>query len=167
MTDALILTLRLDDETTLRFENARRTHFPSERNAVPAHLTLFNKLPGEAVDDIRLRLHRIAGATAPIPARVVEVMALSRRGAAFRLEVPGLEAIRSQVSAGIDLSAQDRGRRKAHVTVQNRVDPDRAAATLEVLRAGFAPFDATAVGLDLWWYRGGPWEAAGAFPFSG
>lgn len=167
MADALILTLRLDPEATLRFQNARSAHFPSERDVVPAHLTLFNRLPGWAVDDLRLRLHRIAQATPPMPARVVGVMALSRRGAAYRLEVPGLEALRARVGAGYDLSAQDRGRRRPHVTVQNRVDPDRAAATVAALQAGFAPFDARAEGLDLWWYRRGPWEAAGAFPFRG
>ena len=167
MTDALILTLRLPREAALRFENERRMLFPAERNSVPAHLTLFNKLPGAEVDHLRLRLMHVARETRPLPFAVVEVMPLSRRGAAYRLEVPGLEALRGRIGAGFALAPQDRGRRKPHVTVQNRVDAERAAETLALLRARFQPFRGVAPGLDLWWYRGGPWAAAGAFDFAG
>ena len=167
MADPLILTLRLDDETTLRFENDRQVFFPRDRNVVPAHVTLFNRLPGEEVDQVRLRLARIVRETPPPPVHVAEVMALARRGAAYRLEVPGLEALRRRIGAGFELAPQDRGRRKPHVTVQNRVGPEEAERTLATLRARFAPFDGRGVGLDLWWYRGGPWQAAGAFAFTG
>ena len=43
---------------------------------------------------------------------------------------------------------------------------EAAKALHTELAAGFTPFDVRADGLLLWWYRGGPWEAAGAFPFS-
>jgi hypothetical protein len=52
------------------------------------------------------------------------------------------------------------------VTVQNKVPKEEARTCMEALRAGFAPWDGTAVGLELWRYRGGPWEEAGRFDFA-
>jgi hypothetical protein len=53
------------------------------------------------------------------------------------------------------------------VTVQNKVTSDAAKALHAALAAGFAPFDVGAEGLRLWWYRGGPWEAAGSLRLRG
>lgn len=44
------------------------------------------------------------------------------------------------------------------MTVQNKVDPDVAAALHAELSDGFTPRAATVVGLALWAYRGGPWD---------
>jgi hypothetical protein len=43
------------------------------------------------------------------------------------------------------------------VTVQNKVDPKVARATLDRLRANFRPEVSRAMGLELWRYDGGPW----------
>jgi hypothetical protein len=50
--------------------------------------------------------------------------------------------------------------------VQNNVEPQKARALLTELSSAFAPFQATGIGLDLWWYRGGPWEKVRRFHFS-
>jgi hypothetical protein len=50
--------------------------------------------------------------------------------------------------------------------VQNKVTPAEARALLSTLTASFAPFEALALGLDLWHYRGGPWELAARHPFT-
>jgi hypothetical protein len=42
---AYILTLKLDNHTQAFFEELRQRNFPSERNYLSAHLTLFHKLP--------------------------------------------------------------------------------------------------------------------------
>ena len=63
------------------------------------------------------------------------------------------------------LKPQDRQNYRPHVTVQNKVDPTAARALLDELGDGFEPFQVEAVGLELWWYRGGPWEKVHAFPF--
>jgi hypothetical protein len=52
------------------------------------------------------------------------------------------------------------------VTVQNNVDPKNARELLTALSEAFAPFQVQGIGLDLWWYRGGPWEKVRRFPFA-
>src|SRR5215217_6904909 len=54
--DPLVLTLALDAATAAWLEALRRAHFPPERNLVPAHVTLFHALPGEAIAAVRAAL---------------------------------------------------------------------------------------------------------------
>lgn len=162
----LIVTLEADAASQARFDAARARWFPPERNLVPAHVTLFHDLPGARAGEVAARLARVARETAPPPFRVRSVMALGR-GAALRLDLPAGDGLRAAIGAGFEVAAQDRGRLRAHVTVQNKVSREEAAATLEALRATFAPWDGHATALLLWWYRGGPWEAAGRFAFGG
>ncbi len=56
---------------------------------------------------------------------------------------------------------------KPHVTVQNKVSPERARALREQLLATFSPFEVEGVGLSLWRYLGGPWEPVGTYRFGG
>jgi hypothetical protein len=63
------------------------------------------------------------------------------------------------------LTPQDQQKLRPHVTVQNKVDPQAARALYEQLKADFVPFEATGTGLQLWAYRGGPWEAIQTFDF--
>ena len=163
--DPLIVTLEADATSQDRFEQARRRWFPAERNIVPAHVTLFHNLPGARVAEIADRLTRVAERTPPPPFRVREVMALGR-GAALRLDLPAGDALRAAIAEGFETVAQDRGRLRAHVTVQNKVPAEVAEATLATLRAQFDPWDGQFTALRLWWYRGGPWEAAGRYPFA-
>ena len=164
--DPLIVTLEADARSQARFDAARERWFPPERNVVPAHVTLFHQLPGERAGEVALRLGEVAGGAPPPRFRVASVMPLGR-GAAYRLDLPEGDALRGAIGAGFEIVAQDRGRLRAHVTVQNKVSREEAAETLEVLRAGFVPWEGEAAALRLWWYRGGPWEAAGRFPFAG
>lgn len=91
--------------------------------------------------------------------RVTGVQPLGR-GAAFRLESGELAAVHARLrelfAAG--LTPQDRQPFRPHVTVQNKVDPAVARATVESLRAAFVPAEVPATGLALWRYAGGPWE---------
>ena len=162
--DPLIVTLEADPASQDRFDDARERWFPPERNLVPAHVTLFHRLPGERADAVALRLSQVVQAMAPPPFRVTSVMALGR-GAAYRLDLPAGDGLRQTIGAGFEVVAQDRGRLRAHVTVQNKVSCEEATATLEVLRAGFAPWEGRGIALRLWRYRGGPWEPAGRFAF--
>ncbi len=166
MTDPLILTLALDDEARAFFERERRRLFPPERNMIPAHLSLFHKLPGEEIAGISDRLSEMAGRTAPLPLDVTGVMFFGR-GSAYRVE--GADEVRAELAEGWRhwLTPQDRQGFRGHVTVQNKVTGAEAKRTHAALQKGFAPFPATGIGLDLWHYRGGPWEAAGHFPFQG
>lgn len=162
----LILTLALDPATFARLDAERRSHFPPERNLIPAHLTLFHALPGEALAEVAARLEEVVAATPPLPLRLSGLRSLGR-GVAYEVEGPALLRLRAALAAGWAawLAPQDRQGWRPHVTVQNKVSPEAARATLESLRAGFAPWDARGEALLLWHYRGGPWEAAGEFAF--
>jgi hypothetical protein len=165
--DPLILTLALDEVSFGRFDALRRDHFPPALNRIPAHVTLFHHLPGEAEGEIQATLAELCAASAPSLLRVTELSPLGR-GVAFRLQAPAVGALRATLARRWQdwLGPQDRQPWRPHVTVQNKVTPDRARDTLAQLQAGFAPWEATAEGLLLWRYMGGPWEARGRFPFT-
>lgn len=162
MSAPLIVTLRCDPGSQARFQAARDRWFPPERNLVPAHLTLFHHLPGDRLPEVAGRLALVARDTPPLPFRVTGILPLGR-GAAYRLDLPGGDALRTRIARGFDRVDQDRGGLRAHVTVQNKVAREEAAATVAALRAEFVPWDGEGVALALWHYRGGPWEAAGRF----
>lgn len=161
----LILTLQFDEALTERFEAMRRSHFPAALNRIPAHLTLFHQLPG----DEEARIVEILASVARRPAFPVSVTGLMPlgRGVAYVVEAPPLLALRRDLATRFApwLVGQDRQRFRPHVTIQNKVTPAEARATLERLASDFAPFGGWAEGLQLWRYAGGPWRPAGAIPF--
>ena len=152
----LILTLALDPAAQARFDALRAAHFPPERNHLAAHVTLFHALPDASAvrEDVRAAAERPA-----FPVRVTGLRSLGR-GVAYVLQAPELTDLRRELAYGWDalLTPQDRQRHSPHVTVQNKVAPDRARALLAELSEGFAPYDVTGTGLALWRYLGGPWE---------
>lgn len=166
MADPIILTLQFDERTARLFEDARRAHFPPALNKIPAHLTLFHALPGD--DEARI-LAAVADAARrdPFPVAVDGLMPLGR-GVAYRIASETLAGVRRALAVAFaeDLTRQDRERFRPHVTIQNKVTPETARATLTALSDGFRPFTATAEGLQLWWYRGGPWAPLAAVPFA-
>ncbi|TNC62282.1 2'-5' RNA ligase family protein [Rubellimicrobium roseum] len=166
--EPLILTLALDGTTFARLDGERRALFPPHLNRIPAHVTLFHHLPGERPGEILAALRAAGAGQGPEPVRVTELMPLGR-GVAYRLEAPGVAALRAGLVRlwEADLTPQDRQPWRPHVTVQNKVTPEEARATLARLRARFAPWDAMAEGLRLWRYKGGPWEALAEIPFTG
>ena len=163
----LVLTLRLDEATQGRFDRERAAHFPPGRTAVGAHVTLFHALPGSSRPDVEEELagHR---ARSPFPVTVTEPFSLGR-GVAYGLDSEELRALHRTLQDrwGALLTPQDRQRLRAHVTVQNKVTPEQARATLAQLRAAHHPVEATALGLSLWRYDGGPWTPLAEFDFAG
>lgn len=162
----LILTLALDEAAQARFEALRRAHFPPARNRVPAHATLFHRLPGEQAEAVEATLAALCRDAAPCPVEV-EGLRFLGGGVAFVLRSPPLAALRDRLRAAWLpwLTPQDRQPWRPHVTVQNKAAPEAARRLHGELSRGFAPFVATATGLRLWRYLGGPWEAARGFPF--
>jgi 2'-5' RNA ligase superfamily len=164
----LILTATLAPPAQAWFEAARRAHYPSALNQVPAHVSLFHHLPGSELEAVRRRLKAVCGQLPPPPVTVAEVKS-NGRGVAYRLRSAELVAARAELADGWDtlLIAQDREGFQPHVTVQNKVTGAQARATLMALAAGFAPFETRAVGIAVWRYLGGPWEALGSVAFRG
>lgn len=163
----LVLTLRLDDRSQLRFDRERSTHFPPGRTAVGAHVTLFHALPASSRGDVEDELARHQD-RAPFTVAVGEPFPLGR-GVAYGLRSTELDALHRELQQRWErlLTPQDRQRFTAHVTVQNKVTPEQARETLARLRAAFVPVDATAVGLQLWRYEGGPWSPLCRYDFAG
>jgi hypothetical protein len=148
-------------------QDLRRTHYPPERNRVPAHLTLFHHLPPGAEEEVRRRLALYA-ATAPPAARISGVMDLGG-GTALKVESEELEDMRYDLAEALTglLVAQDRAPWRPHITVQNKVEPREARRLQERLRAGFRPRPLAIAGLAVWRYLGGPWEPVRSFAFRG
>lgn len=161
----LVLTLRLDQATQTRFDAERRAYFPPGRTAVGVHLTLFHALPGEQYDEVRADVAREADRP-ELSLEVTGLMPLGR-GVAYRLAGPELLALhaRLQRSWSTELTSQDRQPLRPHVTVQNKVSPEQARATLAELSAGFQPFQTAGLALQVWRYDGGPWTPLVELPF--
>jgi hypothetical protein len=159
--DPLILTAAFDDESAAVVQRLRDTYFPPKLNIVPAHLTLFHHLPGQEVDGIVAELRALAAHTSALPFTMPGLRFLGR-GVALEIACPGLVSLRADLARRWSgwLGAQDRQGFRPHVTVQNKVAPAVARELSERLAPTMPGPDGTVVGLDLWHYRGGPWENA-------
>jgi 2'-5' RNA ligase len=162
----LVVTLQLDDEARQRFAAERAALFPPGRTAVGAHVTLFHAVPAHLRADVEAELSR-AAAIPSFPVLVTEVVPLGR-GVAYRIAAEEARALhrRLQERWRADLTRQDAQPFRPHVTVQNKVEPEVARATLDRLRASFHPQQVRAVGLELWRYDGGPWTLLGRWSFA-
>ena len=166
----LIVSLAMDAAAAERLNELRRRHFPPERNHLDAHLTLFHHLPGPRKTEVVEVLRDVAGRTPPLQLTAAEPMKLGR-GVAIRITGGGLKPLRRRLLERYEelmpdeITAQDRGGFRPHVTIQNKVPPQVAAALYESLIADWEPMEVVGGGLDLWWYRGGPWERVERFGF--
>ncbi|MCB5174457.1 MULTISPECIES: 2'-5' RNA ligase family protein [Microvirga] len=163
----LILTLAIDEPSFAFFQAQRQRHFPPERNHIPAHLTLFHKLPADKEGAVLAAVAEAAAAQPPFPLEVTGLRSLGR-GVAYTLASPTLAQLRLGLARqwALWLTLQDRQKHQPHITVQNKVDPEQARALLTRLQAAFTPFTIEAEGLHLWRYRGGPWEHLRTCPFT-
>ncbi len=163
----VVVTLAVDAETQRRWDGLRGRHFPAHRLLVGAHVTLFHAVPGEhgatALADVRA----VAAVTEPFPLTEEAPYSLGS-GVALRVTSPRLAAVRADLAARWAgwLTRQDAQPFRPHVTVQNKVAPHVAAETLTELRGTLAAWSATATGIALWHYDGGPWSPIETVPFT-
>lgn len=155
----IIVTALFGAEDQAWFDDLRRAHFPPERNHLAAHLTMFHHLPPSLAEELKRRLaEETRGVRAP-EARLMAPYSLGR-GVAYRIDSPELAAVRARLAeafAGL-LTPQDQAGWRAHVTVQNKVEPPVAKALLAEVSRDHRPRPLRIAGLASWWYRGGPWE---------
>jgi hypothetical protein len=167
MSDApLILTIKLDDDSQLYFDQLREAHFPPERNYLAAHLTLFHHLPPNQLQLIN-DIDSIAKRNSTLSLEVTEVKSIGN-GVALSIECPPLGHLHSYLQKlWFDwLIPQDRQRLWAHITVQNKVSSDLARSLKAELTEQFKPFTAKGVGLSLYEYKNGPWDFVRTFDFN-
>lgn len=163
----LIVTLRLGAEAAGRFSALRRAHFPPHRNWLDAHVTLFHALPGAAVETVLADAADVAARQPAFTLRVERLLFLGA-GVAYALAAPEADRLRRTLAErwAALLGAQDRSwRGPLHVTIQNKVAPAAARALHRQLAMTFEPEDVPAVGIDIWYYQGGPWRHAATYAF--
>lgn len=148
----VVVTLALDDDSFQWLEGLRQEHYPRKHNLVPAHITLFHRLPA---DD---GLAALAAQVAPF---TVTLGPAVRQGKGVALQVSGLIDDR--------LIPKDRGPFQPHATIQSKVTETHARATMALLALELpaSPRAARAVGLHVWRYDDGPWTHVALHPFGG
>jgi 2'-5' RNA ligase len=163
---ALILTVELDGESFARLDELRRRHYPPERNLVPAHVTLFGRLPADHAREFKALLRQVATGRKPTELELGSAKAMET-GVAIFLRSPRLTALREALAAEWWpwLADRDRAGFRPHVTIQNGVSAAEARETQQSIAATFRLRKARGVGLHLWRYRDGPWEHVQLFPF--
>ena len=162
----LILTVKLDADSFGFFDLLREKYFPPERNFLAAHVTLFHHLPGEKISQIESDLKSVCAEYEAFEMRFPTLRFLGK-GTAAEIESAQLIRLRSTLAAGWEnhLNNQDRQKFKPHITIQNKVAPEKARKLYEELRMSWQTRTGKAVGLQLWHYLGGPWELAKEFAF--
>jgi hypothetical protein len=155
----IIVTAALGRADQAWAEGLRRRHYPPERNQVPAHISLFHHLPPSLETELRAMLKALAAA--PAPAARIEGLHSLGAGVAIGLSSPGLMAIRDVIAERFarHLIPQDRHPPRLHITIQNKVEPATARATLAALREEIAPRSTEIAALLCWHYCDGPWQA--------
>lgn len=148
-------------------QQLRRTHFPPERNLVPAHLTLFHHLPPTLAPELGRRLIALA-AHAPPPARIAGLQDLGG-GTALRVDSSALEDMRAELVDAFHglLVPQDRAGWRPHITIQNKVARKDAIFLQKKLADTYTGRPLAIAGLAIWHYRNGPWTAIRRFRFRG
>lgn len=165
MSDPLIITLALDTGSAGFFNALRKQFFPAAINYIDAHLTLFHHLPADE-STIPDDLQEWSNLYTAFALHVAEVKSIGK-GVAYKIESTELLQLHKTMQTKWKqwLTPQDSQKLWPHVTVQNKVSPERAKETLQFLQASFQPFEATALGFQLWAYKGGPWEFLKTYPF--
>lgn len=164
----LIVTAQLPAELHRWATRLRDAHFPPERNFLEAHVTLFHAIPPMCESELRECLKTLASEFAPVPARVLGVVSLGR-GTAIGLESAAMLDIRDMIADRFHgmLTGQDQHRPRLHVTIQNKVSPQEAKALQSEIALVVEPRSFEFKGLQLFAYRGGPWESIADFAFRG
>ncbi|HEK18943.1 MULTISPECIES: 2'-5' RNA ligase family protein [unclassified Mucilaginibacter] len=156
--DPLLLTLKIDQKTQEYFDALRKQYFPADRNWLDAHVMLFHQLPaGE--QKILSDIAEMADTTTVFEMDVAGPKHIGR-GVAYKVESPQLLMMHKRMQTLWQqwLIPQDKHSLWPHITIQNKVDPVVAQATLVKVSERFEPFKAVAQGLMLWEYKGGPWN---------
>ncbi|KAB8303950.1 hypothetical protein EYC80_005308 [Monilinia laxa] len=155
MTQPLILTLRLDGASEKLLTSLRTRYFPSSRNFLSAHITLFHALPPSnrplytsLLTTVTHRENRFTlGLKDPFP--------LGKKGVALNVSSFKLRKIHEELLAelrgkDVQLTEQDQRRLRPHVTVQNKVGEEEARRTLEEVRRKWGELEGVGEALSLW-----------------
>lgn len=163
----IIVTALMGDQDFAWADALRRSHFPPERNLVPAHISLFHHLPPARLAELT-RLIDVLVRSPPPAAHLTGVMHLGR-GVAYRVESPALLALRARIADHFarDLIPQDQPAPRLHITIQNKASAAESKALHVRLTGEFRERPIRIAGLAAWHYLDGPWSLAHSARFRG
>ena len=153
----LVVTLKIDEPSQLFFNEKRTAHFPANANYVPAHITLFHKLPA-GNPAIENGLTAFAKHLA-FELNVTDII-LQKTCVTYSIQSETLQKIHAQMQQTFApyLIRNDRKILTPHITIQNKVTAYKAFKTHALLLADFKPFVVQALGYTSWYYVKGYWE---------
>lgn len=165
MTAPIIVTALIGEPDFAWLDSLRRAHFPSHRNHLRAHLTMFHHLPPSCEAELCDALRHSARRYDPV-ARLSGLIHLGS-GVAYRVESAELEHIRAILAEHFRglLTPHDQSQWRPHITIQNKVKAREAKALLDQLASDFRPKPLKLSGLAAWHYRSGPWDSIAAYAF--
>ena len=153
----LIITLKIDEASQVFFDEQRNTHFPAHANFVPAHITLFHKLPGS---NIIIENGLAAFAKLSSFELLITNIIVQKTSVAYSIESEILQHLYAQMQKTFDpyLISNDRKILTPHITIQNKVTAYKAYKTHALLMKDFKPFVVQALGFTSWYYVKNYWE---------
>lgn len=170
MTDhaPFLVTLGMDPASFGRLDTLRNRYYPPHRNIVPAHVSLFHKLPADEQAAIGGTLAHAAAKLPPIPLHFGRLEKLGG-GLAVAVSAPGLARLHAWFNRrfAVWLTPQDRQPFWPHVTLMNKAPRANVARAFAELSASWEPWNGVGESLLLWRYRDGPWELASEYRFRG
>ncbi len=155
----IIITAHVEPDDIEPFDRLRQEHFPSARNFLKAHVTIFHHLPGQRLTAVCGQASEAVLTRASFSATVSGLQHLGA-GVAFTIESPDLHDLRSDLLRrfGSWPGPQDLRKFRPHITIQNKVSRADADRLFSELKRVFQPRPIRISGLDLWSYLGGPWR---------
>ena len=168
MAAPFIVTAELPGDVLAWADALRRAHYPLERNKLVAHVTLFHSFAPSLREELQRTLGRFAGEYGRPAARIDSLMGLGT-GTALAIHSPAMLAIRDHIAEHFHgaLTAQDSHAPRLHITIQNKVTREVAAALQRELSAMLQPRSFAFSGLGLHLYCETHWENLGIWPFRG
>ena len=153
----LVVTLKIDEPSQLFFNEKRTAHFPAHANYVPAHITLFHKLP---VDNPVIENGLATFAKHPAFELLITDIMLHNSSVAYSIQSDALQKLHAQMQHTFApyLIRNDRKILTPHITIQNKVTAYKAYKTHAFLIADFKPFVVQALGYTSWYYVKGYWK---------
>ena len=163
-----IVTAELPPDVLAWADALRRAHYPTERNKLAAHVTLFHSFAPSLREELPRVLARMAAEFAPPQAKLCGLMQLGT-GTALAIASPAMLAVRAEIAEHFlgALTAQDRHEPRLHITIQNKVSAQEAKALQRDLAPSLEPRQFAFAGLGLHLYLGPHWQPQGRWPFRG
>ncbi|MFU7528078.1 2'-5' RNA ligase family protein [Qipengyuania sp. ASV99] len=168
MASPFILTAALPPDIQSWAGALRAAHYPPDRNHLHAHVTMFHSFAPSLLEELQDYFPVLTREFAPPAAAITGLMDLGT-GTAIAIQSAPLLALRGLIAEHFrgSLTAQDLYEPRPHITIQNKVTKREARALQAELRPAIAAREFNFLALELFLYKGGPWELVKRSAFRG